>query len=45
MRLKARFFVRGGIFTTVTAEHRAEGWTPAPPVLLPEVDREASVRG
>jgi len=45
MRLKARFFVRGGIFTTVTAEHRAAGWTPAPPVLLPEAEREASVRG
>lgn len=45
MRLKARFFVRGGIFTTVTAEHRAAGWMPAPPVLLPEADHEASVRG
>lgn len=45
MRLKARFFVRGGIFTTVTAEHRAAGWTPASPVLLPEAEREASVRG
>ena len=26
MRLTARFFVRGGIFTTVVAEHRQKGW-------------------
>jgi 7-cyano-7-deazaguanine reductase len=35
MRLTARFNVRGGIYTTVTAEHRAVGWTPPPPVTLP----------
>jgi 7-cyano-7-deazaguanine reductase len=28
MRLSARFNVRGGIGTTVVAEHRAPGWTP-----------------
>jgi len=27
MRLEARFNVRGGIFTTVVAEHRKKGWT------------------
>jgi 7-cyano-7-deazaguanine reductase len=26
MRLKAEFFVRGGIYTTVIAEHRKAGW-------------------
>src|SRR5881392_1359994 len=26
MRLTAEFSVRGGIFTTVVAEHRAKGW-------------------
>jgi len=26
MRLTAEFFVRGGIYTTVIAEHRATGW-------------------
>lgn len=30
MRLTARFYVRGGIFTTVTAEHVAPGWEPKP---------------
>jgi 7-cyano-7-deazaguanine reductase len=35
MRLTARFNVRGGIYTTVVAERRQEGWTPAPAVTLP----------
>jgi 7-cyano-7-deazaguanine reductase len=33
MRLTARFNVRGGIFTTVVAEHAARGWKAA---RLPE---------
>lgn len=36
MRLTAEFYVRGGIFTTVVAEHRADGWEPAAKVDLPE---------
>ncbi len=28
MRLSAEFNVRGGLHTTVVAEHRAEGWKP-----------------
>lgn len=35
LRLKAEFYVRGGIYTTVVAEHRKEGWQPAPAVNLP----------
>jgi 7-cyano-7-deazaguanine reductase len=35
MRLTAKFNVRGGIYTTVVAEHRAEGWQPPVPVILP----------
>lgn len=35
MRLMARFNVRGGIYTTVVADHRAAGWQPPPPVTLP----------
>ena len=31
MRLEARFNVRGGIHTTVVAEHRKEGWQDAQP--------------
>jgi 7-cyano-7-deazaguanine reductase len=33
-RLTAAFNVRGGIDTTVVAEHRAPGWTPAPAIVL-----------
>jgi 7-cyano-7-deazaguanine reductase len=35
MRLQAKFNVRGGIYTSVVAEHRAAGWLPATPVTLP----------
>jgi len=34
-RLTARFNVRGGIYTTVVAEHRAKGWQPACPEIIP----------
>lgn len=35
MRLTADFNVRGGIYTTVVAEHRAPGWQPPALVQLP----------
>ena len=35
MRLTAAFNVRGGIYTTVVAEHRQAGWTPPSRVELP----------
>jgi 7-cyano-7-deazaguanine reductase len=35
MRLTAKFNVRGGIYTAVVAEHRAQGWAPPAPVSLP----------
>ncbi len=37
MRLTADFYMRGGIYTTVTAEHRKPGFAnpPAPPVTEP----------
>lgn len=35
MRLTAEFMVRGGIYTTVVAEHRAADWSPAVRVELP----------
>lgn len=34
-RIVARWNVRGGIYTTVTAEHRKKGWKPAPAITLP----------
>jgi 7-cyano-7-deazaguanine reductase len=38
MRLRAEFYVRGGVFTNVEVEHRKGGWQPLPPV--PELPRE-----
>src|ERR1700736_6542662 len=35
MRLLAEFNVRGGIYTSVVAEHRQPGWSGATPVTLP----------
>ena len=35
MRLTARFNVRGGIYTTIVAEHVRRGWVPPAPVTLP----------
>jgi 7-cyano-7-deazaguanine reductase len=32
LRVTARWYVRGGIYTTVVAEHRKRGWKPAAPV-------------
>jgi 7-cyano-7-deazaguanine reductase len=37
-RIVAKWNVRGGIVTTVTAEHRAKGWKPRPAVELPRQD-------
>jgi len=31
MRLRAEFYVRGGIYTTVVVDHLKPGWTPPPP--------------
>jgi 7-cyano-7-deazaguanine reductase len=44
MRLTAKFFVRGGIFTTVVAEHRKKGWTPQPRVELDDFVSESPTR-
>jgi len=35
MRLNADWNVRGGIFTTVVAEHRKDGWQTPTKVDLP----------
>ena len=42
-RLTAKFWVRGGIFTTVEAEHRAKGWRPLVRVDLRKFADERSV--
>lgn len=45
MRLTAKWYVRGGIFTTVVAEHRKRGWKPEPRVELDALDGGKSTRG
>jgi len=45
MRLTSKFYVRGGIFTNVVAEHRKPGWNPAPRVELAEFPSNSNTRG
>jgi len=33
IRISAKWNVRGGIYTTVVAEHRKKGWKPQPPII------------
>ena len=44
MRLTAKWWVRGGIFTTVVAEHRKKGWKPGPRVELSAFPDESNTR-
>lgn len=43
-RLRARWYVRGGIYTTVEVEHRKRGWKPAPRVDAGQYPSESPVR-
>ena len=45
MRLTARFYVRGGIFTNIVAEHRQSGWQPQPVVELARFNASSNTRG
>jgi 7-cyano-7-deazaguanine reductase len=45
LRLTAKWYVRGGIYTTVVAEHRKRGWKPAPRVELDEFGPATPMRG
>jgi 7-cyano-7-deazaguanine reductase len=42
-RIVARWYVRGGIYTNVVAEHRRKGWRPASPVALLDLPRETGL--
>jgi 7-cyano-7-deazaguanine reductase len=44
LRLTARFYVRGGIFTSVVAGHRKPGWKPAAGLEIPAVEEQRSTR-
>jgi 7-cyano-7-deazaguanine reductase len=45
VRITAKWFVRGGIYTNVIVEHQKKGWTPAPRVDLPAVASLGSATG
>jgi len=45
MRLTAKFYVRGGIFTNVVAEHRQAGWQPQARVELSQFGAQSNTRG
>jgi 7-cyano-7-deazaguanine reductase len=42
-RLTAKWYVRGGIYTHVVAEHRQRGWKPAPHVDLVRFEPSSSL--
>ncbi len=44
IRLTAKFFVRGGVFTNVTAEHKKVGWTAEPYIDLNQFPTETNYR-
>ena len=43
IRITAKWYVRGGIYTNVVAEHRRKGWKPAPKVDLPALGIETGL--
>jgi len=45
MRVTAKFYVRGGVFTNVVAEHRKTGWQPLPRVDLMHFESQSNIRG
>jgi 7-cyano-7-deazaguanine reductase len=44
-RITAKWYVRGGIYTNVVAEHRQAGWAPLPVVALPSHSAERGLLG
>lgn len=45
LRLTAKFYVRGGIFTNVVAEYRKKDWQAAPRVDLGQFESQSNMRG
>lgn len=45
MRITAKWYVRGGVFTNVIAEQRKKGWKPAPAVDLQSFEAQSNIRG
>lgn len=45
IRISARWYVRGGIYTDVVVEHRKKGWKPAEAVTLPPAAMATGLSG
>ena len=45
VRISARWYVRGGIYTDVVAEYRKKGWKAAEPVTLPPAPMATGLGG
>ena len=45
IRITAKWYVRGGIYTNVVAEHRKKGWKPQPRVDLPAFEQATGMMG
>jgi len=45
LRVTAKWYVRGGIFTNVVVEHRQAGWTPQPLVQLLDFATGSNIKG
>ena len=45
IRITAKWFVRGGIYTNVIAEQRQPGWLPQPAVAVPAMTMERGLLG
>jgi len=45
IRVTARWYVRGGIYTNVVAEQRKKGWKPSSPVQFPDTGDASGLTG
>jgi 7-cyano-7-deazaguanine reductase len=36
LRITAKWYVRGGIYTNIVVEHQKKGWKPQPRIELPQ---------
>ncbi len=45
IRITAKWYVRGGIYTNVVAEHRKKGWKPQARVDLPTFEQATGLAG
>ncbi len=45
LRITAKWYVRGGIYTNVVVDHRKKGWKPQPCVDLPAHSQEPGLLG